>query len=75
MKEKDEEIRREQTIIEKRKKKQRCEEKKRLYKRIVSQFDELTNIYEEIKIADLKKKLPEEIQDNYGTIFKKSFVL
>jgi len=70
----EEEEKRKQAMVEKQKKKLERKEKERIYRNLVSQFKGLTLIYAEIKIVDLKKKLPKEIQENYSTIFKKSFV-
>ncbi len=74
LKEEERERRRRQEIIEKQEKEQNRKQKELLYKRLVSQFEELTRIYDEIKITELEKKLPEGIQENYSTIFNKSFV-
>ena len=62
LKKKEEEKKRKQDAIKK-------QEKKHLYKSLRSQIEELTRIYDEIKITELEKKLP-----NYRPIFNKSFV-
>ncbi len=68
------EKRRKQEIIEEREKEKKHEEKERFYYRLVSNFENLTGIYDEIKITDLEKKLPKEIQENYSEILNKNFV-
>ncbi|KKL91232.1 hypothetical protein LCGC14_1896780, partial [marine sediment metagenome] len=68
------EKRRKQEIIEEREKDKKREKKERFYNRLVSHFEDLTGIYDEIKITDLKKKLPKGIQENYSEILNKNFV-
>ncbi len=59
---------------EEEKRRERFREREKAYKTVISHFEEMTRIYEKIKIKELEKKLPQEIQKDYLKFFDKSFI-
>jgi len=74
LEEEERETKRKQVIIEKLEKEKKLREREMVYNNIISYFEDLTKIYDEIKIKELQKKLPQEIQENFSVIFDKSFI-
>ena len=58
----------------KKKKEQDRQEKEQLYSNLLEKISNLNSIYDEIRINDIEKKLPEEIKKGYRTILKKDLI-
>ncbi|MFX1504675.1 MAG: hypothetical protein ACFFDC_01050 [Promethearchaeota archaeon] len=72
--EKERELKRKEALKKEQERELLRKKREELYKKIVSHFEELAKIYEEIKIKDLKRKISNEIQEDYEQILNKSFL-